>query len=119
MTARLTFRRSGATMPGVCNISIIPPGMMSAPLQKPIAFLSSGGLCRAFAKQSPRISSRLHPPFRWRPQPGSSISHWDPIAFPNQLMEPALNPDLTHAVGTVSFALKGKQTISLAVEANE
>src|SRR5438876_5852483 len=27
--------------------------------------------------------------------------------------------DLTHAVGTVSFALKGKQTISLAVEANE
>ena len=31
-------------------------------------------------------------------QPGSSISHWDPIAFPNQLMEPALNGDLTHSV---------------------
>lgn len=31
-------------------------------------------------------------------QPGSSISHWDPIAFPNQLMEPAINSDLTHAV---------------------
>jgi hypothetical protein len=28
-------------------------------------------------------------------QPGSSISHWDPIAFPNQLMEPAINSDLT------------------------
>lgn len=27
---------------------------------------------------------------------GSSISHWDPIAFPNQLMEPAINGDLTH-----------------------
>jgi hypothetical protein len=29
-------------------------------------------------------------------QPGSSISHWDPIAFPNLLMEPAINADLTH-----------------------
>ncbi len=31
-------------------------------------------------------------------QPGSSIVHWDSIAFRNQLMEPALNPDLTHEV---------------------
>lgn len=31
-------------------------------------------------------------------QPGSSISHWDPIAFRNQLMEPAINSDLTHSV---------------------
>lgn len=31
-------------------------------------------------------------------QPGSTISHWDTIAFPNQLMEPAINGDLTHAV---------------------
>lgn len=31
-------------------------------------------------------------------QPGSSISHFDPIAFPNQLMEPAINTDLTHSV---------------------
>lgn len=31
-------------------------------------------------------------------QSGSSISHWDPIAFPNQLMEPAINSDLTHGV---------------------
>jgi hypothetical protein len=30
--------------------------------------------------------------------PGSSISHWDPIAFPNQLMEPSINADLTHSV---------------------
>jgi len=26
---------------------------------------------------------------------GSSISHWDPIASPNLIMEPAINPDLT------------------------
>lgn len=31
-------------------------------------------------------------------QPGSSISHWDTLMFPNQLMEPAINPDLTHSV---------------------
>lgn len=29
---------------------------------------------------------------------GSSISHWDPIAFRNQLMEPSINADLTHSV---------------------
>lgn len=29
-------------------------------------------------------------------QPGSSISHYDNIAFRNQLMEPAINGDLTH-----------------------
>jgi hypothetical protein len=31
-------------------------------------------------------------------QPGSSISHWDPLTFRNQLMEPAINADLTHQV---------------------
>ena len=29
---------------------------------------------------------------------GSSTSHWDPIAFPNLLMEPAINADLTHSL---------------------
>lgn len=29
---------------------------------------------------------------------GSSISHFDPVAFPNVLMEPAINADLTHGV---------------------
>jgi hypothetical protein len=31
-------------------------------------------------------------------QPGSSISHFEPVAFPNQLMEPAINIDLTSSV---------------------
>jgi PA domain len=30
--------------------------------------------------------------------PGSSISHWDTLEFPNQLMEPFINSDLTHNV---------------------
>jgi hypothetical protein len=35
-------------------------------------------------------------------QSGSSVSHWDTIAFPNQLMEPSINGDLTHNVTTPS-----------------
>lgn len=31
-------------------------------------------------------------------QSGSSVSHWDTLAFPNLLMEPAINGDLRHAV---------------------
>src|SRR5205814_7183431 len=31
-------------------------------------------------------------------QPGSSVSHWDVSAFPNLLMEPSINPDLTQKV---------------------
>jgi hypothetical protein len=31
-------------------------------------------------------------------EPGSSISHFDTTASPNQLMEPAINADLTHSV---------------------
>jgi hypothetical protein len=33
-------------------------------------------------------------------QGGSSVSHWDTIATPNQLMEPSINGDLTHSVTT-------------------
>ena len=31
---------------------------------------------------------------------GSSVSHWDTSLFPNQLMEPSINGDLTHSVDT-------------------
>ena len=34
--------------------------------------------------------------------PGSTISHWDTSAFPNQLMEPNINGDLTHNVAPPS-----------------
>jgi hypothetical protein len=36
-------------------------------------------------------------------QSGSSISHWDPVTFPNQLMEPAINSDLTHNLSEVDL----------------
>ncbi|MFN0102839.1 MAG: PA domain-containing protein [Bryobacteraceae bacterium] len=35
-------------------------------------------------------------------QSGSSVSHWDTSAFPNLLMEPAINADLTHSVSAPS-----------------
>ena len=38
-------------------------------------------------------------------QGGSTISHWDVSAFPNQLMEPAINNDLTHNVTGVDLTL--------------
>lgn len=31
-------------------------------------------------------------------QPGSSVSHYDPLTLPNQLMEPSINSDLTSSV---------------------
>lgn len=34
---------------------------------------------------------------------GSSISHWDPITFPNTLMEPAINADLPLAVDLTGY----------------
>jgi hypothetical protein len=40
-------------------------------------------------------------PLLYTPNPyqsGSSVSHWDTIASPNQLMEPAINADLTQKV---------------------
>jgi hypothetical protein len=38
-------------------------------------------------------------------QGGSSISHWETTAFPNQLMEPTMNSDLTHQVSGVDLTL--------------
>ena len=39
-------------------------------------------------------------------QPGSSISHWDPAASPNLLMEPNINADLSHGVDLTLPLLK-------------
>ena len=37
---------------------------------------------------------------------GSSVSHWDTSAFPNLLMEPNINPDLTHSLDLTVSALR-------------
>ena len=46
------------------------------------------------AGATPAGSARLYAPFPVAP--GSSVSHYDTVAFKNLLMEPAINPDLTH-----------------------
>lgn len=48
------------------------------------------------AGADPAGHARLYAPFPVAP--GSSISHWDTVAFRNLLMEPAINGDLTHNV---------------------
>ncbi len=49
---------------------------------------------RAGADAAGRV--RLYAPFPVAL--GSSLSHYDTVAFPNQLMEPAINGDLTHSL---------------------
>lgn len=49
---------------------------------------------RAGADSAGRVLLFTPNPF----QSGSSVSHWDTIAFPNLLMEPNINSDLTHSV---------------------
>jgi hypothetical protein len=39
-------------------------------------------------------------------QPGSSVSHWDVTAYPNLLMEPAINADLTTNVDLTYAAFR-------------
>ena len=59
-----------------------------------MATLGVNGTLRQYADASGR-------PFMYTPNPfqsGSSVSHWDTRMFPNQLMEPAINADLTHEV---------------------
>ena len=55
---------------------------------------------RAGADSAGRMLMYAPNPF----QGGSSVSHYDVSAFPNQLMEPAINGDLTHEV-TIPFDL--------------
>lgn len=46
-------------------------------------------------------ADRFGKPLMFSPNPfqsGSSVSHWDTSASPNQLMEPSINADLTHEV---------------------
>jgi len=51
-------------------------------------------------------------------QLGSSVSHWDTVAFPNLLMEPVINADLTHSLDlTVNLFRDTGWPISDAVSA--
>jgi hypothetical protein len=65
-----------------------------------IATLDANTAVLAGADSLKRIKMYTPNPF----QPGSSVSHYDVSATPNQLMEPSINGDLTHEV-TVPYDL--------------
>jgi hypothetical protein len=44
--------------------------------------------------------------------PGSSVSHWDVTAYPNQLMEPFINSDLTHSVDVTGIPPGGRPDLT-------
>jgi uncharacterized repeat protein (TIGR01451 family)/MYXO-CTERM domain-containing protein len=48
---------------------------------------------------------------------GSSVSHWDKTAFPNLLMEPVINPDLTHSLDLTPVLMRdiGWFPVALAI----
>ena len=51
---------------------------------------------------------------------GSSVSHWDTSAFPNLLMEPIINGDLTHALDLTPLLLRdiGWFPVNLSITGN-
>ena len=102
------------------NVNAAPPGMAGDRHQRRVrdgtdgqrqpprrAWRSSAQLAAASRLTSAWISSiragadaldRAGSTRRSRSSGGSSISHYDTVAFRNLLMEPAINPDLTHNV---------------------
>jgi hypothetical protein len=66
------------------------------------AQLGSGVEAKLFVDAAAAVGADgLWRPLMYAPNPrqaGSSVSHWDTSLFPNQLMEPSINSDLTHSV---------------------
>jgi hypothetical protein len=82
------------TIPAV-RISLADGNLLKAQLAAGVNVTLGNDLTR-FAGADGRARALLFTP---NPvQQGSTISHWDTIETPNQLMEPAINVDLTHSV---------------------
>jgi hypothetical protein len=93
-----------AGMAGVDATITIPSVRISLANGNAIKAALASGTVNATMGVNPNVRAGADPAGRAllnAPNPvvlGSSISHWDPIAFPNLLMEPAINADLTHGV---------------------
>jgi hypothetical protein len=83
------------TIPTV-RVSLADGNLLKADLANGPVFLRVGIDQTQFAGADRLLRAKLYAP---NPvQSGSSISHFDTIAFPNLLMEPAINSDLTHGL---------------------
>lgn len=93
-----------AGMAGVDPTIIIPSGRITLPDGNALKAALAVGTVNATLGVNLNVRAGADPQGRVQlnaPNPvqqGSSISHWDPVAFPNLLMEPAINPDLTHGI---------------------
>jgi hypothetical protein len=98
---------AGSPPPGIAGTDAtitIPAVRISLADANKLRKTAARGKAQATIGVNPRILAGADPQGRvllYAPNPvalGSSYSHWDPTAFPNLLMEPAINDDLTHDV---------------------
>jgi hypothetical protein len=95
-----------AGMSGVDPTIVIPSGRITLPAGNTIKANLAGGVNATLGVDLSVLAGAeastglLHLNAPNPVQPGSSISHWDPVMFRNQLMEPSINADLTNSVTT-------------------
>jgi len=93
-----------AGMAGVDPTITIPSVRISQPNGNALKAALISGTVNVTVGVNPAVRAGADPAGRaliYTPVPvagGSSLSHWDVSAFPNTLMEPAINSDLTHNV---------------------
>ncbi|HEX6903475.1 MAG TPA: PA domain-containing protein [Thermoanaerobaculia bacterium] len=93
-----------AAMSGVDPTVTIPSGRISLRNANRIKTQMSSGPVNVTLATRPDVldgADQLNRPYIYAPEPlrsGSTLSHFDVSATPNLLMEPAINPDLTHGV---------------------
>jgi hypothetical protein len=93
-----------AGLAGVDPTITIPTVRISQPDGIAIKAAVGSGTVNVTVGVNPAVRAGADPAGRaliYTPVPvagGSSLSHWDVSAFPNLLMEPAINADLTHGV---------------------
>jgi PA domain/Domain of unknown function (DUF4214) len=90
-------------MEGIANTIVIPAISLNLADANTLRGQLGAGINASISRDNTALSGAdgAGRPFMFAPNPvddGSSISHFDRSAFPNQLMEPSISRDLTHNV---------------------